>query len=209
MSRFLNLPNRKTPATAEDTTATREDAFANSVATLRKATGTTEARVVPGRCADTGQRFSLRFERLSPAHRFQIVLIDKDEDTGGQVKPGVGLSVRRPPQSSYDASEFDWTGLQCPHCGDRSGLVYCNQCRETVCRGRVRSLPDGEQAFACHDGCGATGSIGPPKTCPAGPAIETPCHRQGSSPGRQEHLICRHALHTPGCRVQRCGRIRR
>jgi hypothetical protein len=47
MSRFVKLPNRKTPATAEDAAATRQDAFANSVAALRKATGTTEARVVP------------------------------------------------------------------------------------------------------------------------------------------------------------------
>ena len=90
MNRFLKLPNGKTPATPE-TPAQLRDAFANSVAALRKATGTTEARIVPCRCAMTGQPFSLRFERLSPAHRFQIVRIDKNESSGGQVNTGIGL----------------------------------------------------------------------------------------------------------------------
>ena len=159
MNRILKLPDRKTPA-APGKPAMR-DSFANSVAALRKATGTTEARIVPCRCAVTGQPFSLRFERLSPAHRFQIVLIDKNESSGGQVNTGIGLSGRTPLQSSYGAGEFDWTGFQCPTCGNRSGLVYCNQCGETVCGGRVRPLPDGSKAFACHDGCGATGKTGP------------------------------------------------
>jgi hypothetical protein len=57
MSRFLKLPNSKTPVTAKDAAATRQDVFVNSVAALRKATGTTEARVVPCRCAETGQAF--------------------------------------------------------------------------------------------------------------------------------------------------------
>jgi hypothetical protein len=159
MSRFLKLPNRKTPDTAEDPAATRQDVFVNSVAALRKATGTTEARVVPCRCAETGGAFSLRFERLSRAHRFQIARIDKDDQFGGQIKTS-GVLSRMAQQNSYDADEFDCTGFQCPHCGDRSGLVYCNQCRDTVCGGRVRPLPDGSKAFACHDGCGATGRTG-------------------------------------------------
>ena len=58
-------------------------------------------------------------------------------------------------------AEFDWAGLVCPHCGNRTGVVYCNDCGETVCAGRVRLLPDGSKAFACHDGCGATGTTGP------------------------------------------------
>ena len=160
MSRFLKLPNSKTPATAKDAAATRQDAFVNSVAALRKATGTMEARVVPCRCAETGQAFSLRFERLSLGHRFQIARIDKDEHLGGRITTS-GMVSRMAQQNSYAAGEFDCTGFQCPHCGDRSGLVYCNQCRETVCGGRVRPLPDGSKAFACHDGCGATGKTGP------------------------------------------------
>ena len=112
MNRILKLPNGKTPATPE--TPAMRDAFANSVAALRKATGTTEARIVPCRCAMTGQPFSLRFERLSPVHRFQIARIDKDDGAAGQVNTGIGLYGRKPLQNSYDAGEFDWTGFQCP-----------------------------------------------------------------------------------------------
>jgi hypothetical protein len=161
MKRFLTLRDEKTLATPQISAATRRDAFENTVAALRKATGTTESRLVPCRCARSGQPFFLRFERLSPAHRFQIARIDKDDSPGSQVKAGSGLFVRKPIQKSYDAREFDWAGFQCPYCNDRSGLVYCNECGETVCSGRVRPLPDGGRAFACHDGCGATGRIEP------------------------------------------------
>jgi hypothetical protein len=160
MKRFLTLGSVKTPAAPETSAATRREEFANTVAALRKATGTTESRIVPCRCARTSQLFSLRFERVSPAHRFQIARIDKD-DSRGPVKTAAGVFGRKPTQKSYDAHEFDWTGSQCPYCGDRSGLVYCNECGETVCSGRVRRLPDGGHAFACHDSCGATGSIEP------------------------------------------------
>jgi hypothetical protein len=161
MSRFLKLPNGKTQASRETPGAARRDEFANKVAALRKATGTMESRIVPCRCARTGLPFSLLFERLSPAHRFQIARIDKDDGPVAPAKEGFGLFGHKPAQQAYGAGEFDWAGYLCPHCGDRSGLVYCNECGETVCGGRVRSLPDGGQAFACHDGCGATGGIGP------------------------------------------------
>jgi hypothetical protein len=159
MKRFLTPRDEKTAQSREMQAATRRETFENKVAALRKATGTAESRIVPCRCARTGQSFCLRFERLSPAHRFQIARIDK-EDRPGPVKTG-SLIARKPAQKSYDAREFDWAGFQCPYCNDRSGLVYCNECGETVCSGRVRPLPDGGRAFACHDGCGATGSIEP------------------------------------------------
>jgi hypothetical protein len=161
MMRFLKRPNGKPPAAPEKPAATRRDEFANAVAALRKATGTTESRIVPCRCAKTSLPFSLRFERLSPAHRFQIARIDKDDEPGAPVKEGFGLFGRKPAQQAYDAGEFDWTGSFCPHCGDRSIFVFCDTCGDTVCGGRVRSLPDGGRTFACHDGCGATGGIGP------------------------------------------------
>jgi hypothetical protein len=159
MKRLLTLGSGRNAVTPEIPAATRREKFENKVAALRKATGTAESRIVPCRCARTGQPFSLRFERLSPAHRFQIARIDKD-DSPGPVKTG-SLFARKQAQKSYDAHEFDWTGFQCPYCGDRSGLVYCNECGETVCSGRVRPLPDGGRGFACHDGCGATGRIEP------------------------------------------------
>jgi hypothetical protein len=160
MKRFLTPRDEKTPPSREMQATTRREQFANTVAALRKATGTTESRLVPCRCARTGQPFSLRFERLSPAHRFQIARIEKDGNPGRQIE-GDRLFGRKARQKSYDAHEFDWAGFQCPYCGDRSGLVYCNECGDTVCSGRVRPLPDGDRGFACHDGCGATGRIEP------------------------------------------------
>jgi hypothetical protein len=99
---------------------------------------------------------------MSPAHRFQIARIEGYEATAPQEqKSAGGMFGRAPAQQAYDAGEFDWTGCVCPHCGNRTGVVYCNGCGETVCAGRVRPLPDGSKAFACHDGCGATGTTGP------------------------------------------------
>jgi hypothetical protein len=91
MKRLLTLGSGKSAATPETPAGTRREKFENTVAALRKATGTAESRIVPCRCARTGQPFCLRFERVSPAHRFQIARIDKDDGPGSQVKAGSGL----------------------------------------------------------------------------------------------------------------------
>jgi hypothetical protein len=159
MTRFLTRRNREEPATAPTPTETRQVAFANAVAAFRQATGKAETRVIPCRCAVTGQPFAILFERMSPAHKFQIARIEGYEAIASHEQKAAGGGM--PQQQSYDAGEFDWTGCICPHCGNRAGIVYCQGCGETVCAGRVRPLPDGNKAFACHDGCGATGTTGP------------------------------------------------
>jgi hypothetical protein len=162
MTSFLTRRNRQEPTGAPTPAETRQEAFANAVAAFRQATGKVEARVIPCRCAVTGEPFAILFERMSPAHRFQIARIQGYEATAPhEQKSAGGMFDRKPQQQSYEAGEFDWTGCVCPHCGNRAGIVYCNGCRETVCAGRVRPLPDGSKAFACHDGCGATGTTGP------------------------------------------------
>ena len=161
MTDFLTRRNRQEPTATPTPAETRQEAFANAVAAFRQATGKAEARVVPCRCAVSGEPFAIHFERMSPAHRFQIARIKRYEAAGNASKTNGGAFSRKPQQQSYDASEFDWTGWVCPHCGNRAGVVCCNGCGETVCAGRVRPLPDGSKAFACHDGCGATGTTGP------------------------------------------------
>lgn len=162
MTSFLTRRNRQEPTAAPTPAETRQEAFANAVAAFRQVTGKAEARVIPCRCAVTGQPFAILFERISPAHRFQIARIEGYEATASHEQKSVGgMFGREPQQHSYDAREFDWTGCVCPHCGNRAGVVYCQGCGETVCAGRVRPLPDGSKAFACHDGCGATGTTGP------------------------------------------------
>jgi hypothetical protein len=136
----------------------RRAAFAEELAAYRKATGKPETRVIPCRCAVTALPFALHFERLSLAHRFQIGRIEAGTESGGECTPR-SLFAREPQSRSYDAKEFDWAGYACPHCGNRAGTVYCGECQETICAGRVRSLPNGSKAFACHDACGATGEL--------------------------------------------------
>jgi hypothetical protein len=162
MTSFLTRRKRLEPAAAPSSAETRQEAFANAVTAFRLATGRAEARVIPCRCAVAGAPFAILFERMSPAHRFQIARIEACEAiASGERKSAGGVFSRKPHQQSYEAGEFDWTGCVCPHCGNGAGVVYCNGCGETVCAGRVRPLPDGSKAFACHDGCGATGTTGP------------------------------------------------
>jgi hypothetical protein len=183
MTNFLTRRNRQETTAPPTAVETRQEAFANAVAAFRQATGKAEARMIPCRCAVTGTPFAILFERMSPAHRFQIARIERSEAAGNESKANGGAFSRKP-QQSYDAGEFDWTGRVCPHCGSRAGLVYCNGCGETVCAGRVRPLPDGSKAFACHDGCGATGTTGPASHVRGGAAESRP------APG--------HALRLPG-----------
>ena len=120
MTNFLTRRNRQEPTAAPTPAETRQEAFANAVAAFRQATGKAETRVIPCRCAVTGEPFAILFERMSPAHRFQIARIERNEATGNdKQKPDGGVFGRKPQQQSYDAGEFDWTGCVCPHCGNR------------------------------------------------------------------------------------------
>jgi hypothetical protein len=138
----------------------RKVTFANEMAAYRKATGKNEIRLIPCRCAVTGRPFTLQFERVSPAHRFQIARIEAGTEGGGERRLARSPFARAPERHCYEVADFDWAGCVCPHCR-ASGTINCESCRETVCGGRRRTLPTGGRAFACHDDCGATGEIGP------------------------------------------------
>jgi hypothetical protein len=157
---FFLTPRRNNdggvPMPADD----RREAFANEMAAYRKATGRNESRSIPCRCAVTARPFTLVFERVSPAHRFQIARIQAGTEGDGERRPVRSPFARAPQRRSYDTAEFDWAGCICAHCR-ASGIINCDSCGETVCGGRVRTLPDGGSAFACHDGCGATGTTEP------------------------------------------------
>jgi len=64
----------------------------------------------------------------------------------------------------FEADDFDFSGWFCPVCGHRAHdaiptFVRCGTCGGLLCASRVWSLPDGSIMFACHDGCGGTGSV--------------------------------------------------
>jgi hypothetical protein len=158
--KFFLTPSRKDEGAPPTPAEKRREAFANEMAAYRKATGRNETRSIPGRCAVTALPFTLHFERVSPAHRFQIARTEAGSEGNDERRLARAPFARAPQRRSYDAAEFDWAGCACPHCR-ASGLIYCDSCGETVCGGRVRTLPDGGRVFACHDDCGATGEIEP------------------------------------------------
>jgi hypothetical protein len=176
MTGFLTDWRKKVLANTAPKAASRQLTFEEGLAAFRKATGSKESRVIPCRCAQTGRPFTIRFERESPDHPFRVAGTEtggtaSSDANGGKARFG---STRK--QQAYDAAEFDWTGLSCPHCGSRSSVVMCNRCGETVCGGRVRSHPNGERSFTCHDGCGATAKIETARQVFAGAG-----HRSGSA----------------------------
>jgi len=110
-------------------------------------------------CAETGNRFSVSFTRHSPSHRFQIASVVKESTKSSVAFQKQLLKHQNRSEQSFDASEFDWTGWFCPHCGQKETFIHCDKCGELVCGRRVRKLQDGTEVFACCDGCGETGEI--------------------------------------------------
>lgn len=161
MNRFVTRWTGKTAPGRSASAAEKREAFADAVATLRQATGKAERRTLPCRCAVTGKAFAIVFERIHPGRPFEIARIE--QEAAGEHQPAAkrGRFAARPGRDSFDAAEFDWSDYACPHCGTRPGVVYCDQCGETVCAGRVRRRADGARTFTCHDQCGATGTIAP------------------------------------------------
>lgn len=161
---FFLTPRRKDDKSLPARDADRREAFASELAAYRKATGKNETRAIPCRCAVTARPYTLCFERVSPAHRFQIARVEagaeEAKNEGGEARLARSPFARAPQRRSYDTAEFDWAGSVCPHCR-ASGIVNCDSCGETVCGGRIRTLPSGGRAFACHDACGATGETEP------------------------------------------------
>ena len=92
MTDFLARRNRQEPTATPTAAETRQETFANAVAVFRQATGKAEARLVPCRCAVTGEPFAIHFERMSPANRFQIAGIERSEAAGHESKTNGGVS---------------------------------------------------------------------------------------------------------------------
>ncbi len=131
----------------------------------------TDVRMLPFRCAQTGQRFFVTFGRLqSPFHRFRILsVMGQMPSADGRSEPDRD-SRDVPSQSpqcvqAFDAADFDFAGWYCPCCGyARAGevevpFVRCSTCNECVCGGRIIQIAGGLATFACHDSCGGGGRI--------------------------------------------------
>lgn len=154
---------RSTPLTKKERNAAMRKAdFNEKVEALRKATGKMETRTLSCVCVRTGQHYEVIFERFSENHKFQISRIEKHEkSTAKNISPLNGLfSGSMSESKSFDVNEFDFSGWACPYCGD-DRRIHCTACEYVVCGKRMRVLPDGREAYACHDACGNTGTLVP------------------------------------------------
>lgn len=156
MKRFFS-GRKQPPAENRNARVPRREDFEKKVASMLKATESNviEARVIPYRCAVTGRKFSVRFERPEGGGRFCVARIDKE--TGG-LAPGHGTAEGE--AETFDGDDFDLSGRACPWCGNKGVFVHCHECCETVCGGRTKIIA-GEEVFTCHDACGATGAVTP------------------------------------------------
>ncbi|WP_156917657.1 hypothetical protein [Salinarimonas rosea] len=133
------------------------DAFAARLQALRSKTGLVDERVLQFRCAVTGNPFSVRFTRESPALRYRIAEVRAAEG-------GAGSGGYHQKDRSFPAKEFDLSGWRCPCCDDDDGFTICSGCGSNVCAGRTRKLPHGARLFGCHDGCGTSFQTAPCET---------------------------------------------
>jgi len=129
-----------------------------------------DVRILPFRCAQTGQRFFVTFGQPQlPLRKYRILSVfGQAPSADGPTKPQD--LPRQPPQAlrnveAFDAADFDFAGWYCPCCGHGKAaqaaipFVRCSTCHEYVCGGRIIQIPDGPATFACHDGCGGSGRI--------------------------------------------------
>lgn len=118
-----------------------------------------EKRMVQFRCAEKGKLFFVFFVKHNPSHTFQVVSVSKERNAPSRGSQDHSLRNSSRTETSFDASDFDWTDWFCPYCGHKDTFVKCGQCQEIVCGSRVCELQDGTKSYACHDGCGGTGKI--------------------------------------------------
>lgn len=149
------------PRPARDLSAGKS-AMEERLAAMRRAAGIGERRALHLLCSETGKPFTIIFSRKSDRHLFRI------EATQAASPPESSLLGRlfaAPKQESVplDRDALDFSGFRCPHCGhagtaDRAEFFRC-YCERLQCGARI-DVMNGVTRFACHDGCGRSGTLG-------------------------------------------------
>jgi hypothetical protein len=120
------------------------------IARLRAATGKPEKRVVFRMCSIERKSFTVAYERTDPRERFKIALIEKTDPVAGKgVAQATGASSEADKATSFSIEEFDHTGMSCPWCGDRRGMIYHDTCDTNFCAGAQTVRADGTPQFRC------------------------------------------------------------
>lgn len=98
-----------------------------------------EVFIEQAQCGTTGQRYAIVWHRMSAAERFRIQEIVKAEggsSTNDLTARHEATDGENDRARSYQLSEFDPTGRECPWCGVQGGLIYCG-CGKNICRSSV------------------------------------------------------------------------
>jgi len=111
------------------------------------------------KCAKTGRLFFVFLTRHSSSHAFHVTSVSKETKASLNHRQDHSLPSSSLTHTSFEASDFDWTGWFCPYCMHSDTFVKCPQCLEIVCGGRVRQHQNGTKSFACYNECGHSGEI--------------------------------------------------
>jgi hypothetical protein len=107
-------------------------------------------------CSVTGEPFRLVWQRNSKNELFTIHEIVKGhQDANRQDAQDSGADAAL---QKFPIKEFYYTGICCPWCGSRAGLVYCG-CGDKLCGG-ARRWHEGVEWFT-HTKCGIGGPLQP------------------------------------------------
>ena len=134
----------------------------------RRAITALPSRFTRHRCAVTGLRWFTEW-RVSEAdglyRRHGIIPSARDPVT--KRRAGKAGTAQDPSEGKFDMSEFDWTNIPCPWCGDNSLQMHC-PCGEIVCGGRSLRNGRGQRVFVCDEKCGKRFPVGGDVTQVAG-----------------------------------------
>lgn len=97
-----------------------------------------EVFIEQAQCGTTGQRYAIVWHRMSAEERFRIheILRAEGGSTSDQTARNETADRENGRARSYQLSEFDPTGRECPWCGVQGGLIYCG-CGKNICRSSV------------------------------------------------------------------------
>jgi hypothetical protein len=138
------------PPALPTTAAASRPSLLEGIARLRAATGKPEGRVVFRTCSIERKGFTVTYERTDPRERFKIALIEKTGAVAGEgVAQAAGAPGAAAESAAFKVEEFDHTGMRCPWCGDRQGMVYHDTCDTNFCGGAQTVRADGTPQFRC------------------------------------------------------------
>lgn len=125
-----------------------------------------ESQQVSFCCAESGAEFVVLFARENAAKKFRIRSIQPvGLQTAERASPRSGSFEHTPVAKALNATEFDVSGWECPHCKHGKSsvttlFVKCGTCNKLVCGSKVITVENGSKStFQCTPTCGGSGVL--------------------------------------------------